>query len=138
MNDDDLRHKLAASDLTRPGITLDEALKRAAGRVPARRPTGALRLAMAALVVWAAVFVAQAAVEHNLNGLVPPNRTAIAQETAPSLLVEQRLLLAELLGEGGRAPAVVQQGEGETPPVRQDSTDHTRRGAVPMRRWTHV
>jgi hypothetical protein len=138
MNDDDLKRKLAASDLTSPGISLDEAVQRAGGRARARHPAWALRLTMAALVVWAAVFAVQAAVEHNLNRLVPLTRGPVAQEAAPSLLVEQTLLLAELLGERAPTSAAVQQSDGGTHPVRQGSTNHGRSGSVPMRRSTHV
>jgi hypothetical protein len=138
MNDDDLKHKLAARDLTSPGIPLDEAVRRAGGRAPSRRPAWVLRLAMAALVVWVAVFAVQAAVEHNLNGLVPPSRSPVVREPASSLLVAQELLLAELLGEQVRAPAVAEQEESTVPPARRDSVDHSRSGSAPIGRWTHV
>ena len=138
MDDDDLRRKLAARDLTSPGITLDEAVRRAAEKTRSPRSSWVPRLAVVALIVWVAVVATQVAVERNLSGLVPPNPSAVAHRAAPSLLVEQKLLLAELLGERATAPAAVLQPDGGTPPARQDSTDHNRSGSLPTRRWRHV
>jgi hypothetical protein len=138
MSDEEFRRRLATRDLTSPGITLDDAVRRAAGRPPSRRPSWTPRLAAAAIVVWVAVFAVQAAVERNLNGLAPPSQSLVAHEAAPSLLVEQKLLLAELLGEQIVAPAMAEPSGAKGPPARRESGDHRRSGSAPTRRWTRV
>jgi hypothetical protein len=138
MNDDDFGRRLAATDLSTPGITLEEAVWRGAGRARSRRPSWSLRLAAAAAIVWITVFAVQAAVERNLSAVVPPGQSLVAHEAAPSLLCEQKLLLAELMGDGTWSPERTEPSRGETRPAGPDPTEHSRSGSLPIRRCRHV
>ena len=138
MDDDDLRRRLAATDLSSPGITLDEAVRRAATGAPARTPSWTFRLALTAVVVWLAVFVVQSAVERGMSAVVPPGPSLVTPAAVPSLLQQQRLLLAEPLGDRTCPPGEAGPTRPETPPAFPGPTDHRRSGSLPLRRWIHV
>jgi hypothetical protein len=136
MDDDDLRRRLAATDLSSPGITLDEAVRRAART--ARAPSWTLRLAVTAVVVWLAVFAAQTAVERSMNAVVPLAFSPVAREAAPSVFLQQRLLLAEPMWDDTWPRGEAGSSRTETRPAVPDSTEHHRSGSLPLRRWSHV
>jgi hypothetical protein len=138
MNDDDLRRTLAATDLTAPGITLDEAVRRAASRTPSRRPSWTLRLAAAAIVTWVAVIALQATVERSMDAVVPVGPVLVAGEAVPSSLAQRRRLLAELMEDARWPPDAARPSPAEAGPPSLDATDHGRSGSLPARSWSHA
>ena len=139
MDDDELRSRLAATDLTTPGITLDEAVRRAAKAPRSRRPSWTLRLAATAVAVWIVVFALQAAVERGVGAIVPPGPSLIADGGgAPSLLTQQRVLLAEFVGDGACLPDDAESLQPETRRALPDAPGERKTSSLPMRRWTYV
>ena len=138
MGDEELERRLAARDLTTPGISLDEAVRRAAGRTPSRRPSWTRRLVLAAIVTWVAVVAVQAAVERNMDALVPASPVLVVGEAGPTLLAQQRRLLAELMWDATGPPDTAQSSRDRTGPAMSGPTDHQRSGSLSLRRWSHV
>ena len=138
MNDDEFTRRLAAQDLTTPGITLDEAVRRAATGAHSHRPSWTLRLAVTAVVVWIVVFALQAVVERGTGAIVPPGPSLVADGAAPSLLLQQKLLLAELVGNGAWFPDEAEPSRREARPAVPEAADGHKTSSLPMRRWSRV
>jgi len=138
MDDDELRRRLAATDLTTPEITLDEAVRRAAKAPRSHRPSWTLRLAATAVAVWIVVFALQAAVERGVGAIVPPGPSLIADGAAPSLLLQQKVLLAEFVGDGACLPDDAESLQPETRRALPDAPGERKTSSLPMRRWTYV
>ena len=138
MDDDELRSRLAATDLTTPGITLDEAVRRAAKAPRSRRPSWTLRLAVTAVAVWIVVFALQAVVERGIGAIVPPGPGLVADGAAPSLLLQQKLLLAELVGNGAWFPDEAEPSPREVRPAVPEAADGRKTSSLLMRGWSRV
>ena len=145
MNDDELKRKLAAVELSAPGTGVAEVMRAARVR-PGRGPLA--RLALATALVWIGVWVVQVATVRSLAGLTPaPTMTA---ETTPGGsgtaalgvgLARQQALLSDLLPEGPAAEAgpIGRPNAPAAPerhPGRRGETEGLREHCE--RRWTYA
>jgi hypothetical protein len=137
MNDDDLKRRLTATSLSSPGITLDQVRQRATAGVGRRRSSGIVRLALATAVVWAMVWMAQAAVDRSVNAVAPMGQAVSQPVLRPSGIAQRGRLLQELMADGGwsEVGARAQQGVAPSSPagsgMRQGRSGQTR-----LRRWS--